>query len=225
MAATATSLPGNATDTRPALESGDRMDRAEFERRYMCRPDIKKAELIKGVVYVASPVRIIEHGDPHGILVGELHAYRKATPGVLLTDNGTWRPADGSEVQPDAMLRYARSSGGTSWSDVEHYLQGVPELVAEVSASSKSYDLNEKMALYREMGVREYISWQTEEERIDWWKLQDGRYVAIEPDAQGLLRSQVFPGLALDVTELLRMARESADDTDAFASLLSPRPL
>ena len=175
MAATATSLPRNATDTRPALESGDQMDRAEFERRYTCRPDIKKAELIKGVVYVASPVRIIEHGDPHAILVGEIHAYRRATPGVLLSDNGTWRCDDGSEVQPDVMLRYARKRGGKALVDDEHYLQGLPELAAEVSASSKSLDLHGKMALYREMGVQEYICWQTEDERIDWWRLAEGQ--------------------------------------------------
>ena len=46
------------------LESGDRLTRAEFERRYSARPDIKKAELIEGVVYVATPVRIEEHARP-----------------------------------------------------------------------------------------------------------------------------------------------------------------
>ena len=39
------------------LEAGDHLTREEFHRRYLARPDIKKAELIDGVVYVPSPVR------------------------------------------------------------------------------------------------------------------------------------------------------------------------
>ena len=49
----------------PPLESGDRLTRAEFLRRYDAMPDLKKAELIEGVVYVPSPVRQKYHGRPH----------------------------------------------------------------------------------------------------------------------------------------------------------------
>lgn len=49
----------------PPLESGDRLTRPEFERRYAAAPHIKKAELIEGVVYVASPLRHEQHGKPH----------------------------------------------------------------------------------------------------------------------------------------------------------------
>jgi hypothetical protein len=42
----------------PPLENGDRLTRAEFERRYDAMPNLKKAELIKGIVYLGSPVRI-----------------------------------------------------------------------------------------------------------------------------------------------------------------------
>ena len=35
----------------PPLESGDRLIRAEFERRYQAMPHVKKAELIEGVVF------------------------------------------------------------------------------------------------------------------------------------------------------------------------------
>jgi hypothetical protein len=38
------------------LENGDRLTRAEFERRYETMPHLKKAELIEGVVHVPSPV-------------------------------------------------------------------------------------------------------------------------------------------------------------------------
>ncbi len=55
------------TITFPPLNSGDRLSRAEFERRYSTQPEIKKAELIEGVVYVSSPVRTQQHGIPHSL--------------------------------------------------------------------------------------------------------------------------------------------------------------
>ncbi|MBW4623569.1 MAG: hypothetical protein KME17_29945 [Cyanosarcina radialis HA8281-LM2] len=45
------------------LESGDRLSRYEFERRYAAA-NIKKAELIEGIVYVASSVRFRSHAVP-----------------------------------------------------------------------------------------------------------------------------------------------------------------
>jgi Uma2 family endonuclease len=202
------------TAEAPTLESGDRMDRAEFHRRYSCRPDLKRAELVDGVVYVASPVRIPEHADPHAILMGVLGSYRLARSGVFLSDNGTWLVDDLNEVQPDAILRFARARGGTSWIDEHHYLRGVPELVAEVAGSSYAIDLNRKKDLYLRAGVREYIVWQTEDGRIDWWRNTGGEWVAIEPDASGTLHSTVFEGLALRPAELLERARESADEAE-----------
>ena len=101
----------------PSLESGDRMSRAEFHRRYSCRPDLKKAELIDGVVYVASPVRIPEHAQPHAILLGALYSFLKAHPGLIVSNNGTWITDDGNEVQPDVVLRRTRTGGGEAWID------------------------------------------------------------------------------------------------------------
>ena len=64
------------------FEAGDRLTRCEFERRYEARPNIKKAELIEGVVYMPSPVRATNHGEPHGNVITWLGVYRAATPGV-----------------------------------------------------------------------------------------------------------------------------------------------
>jgi hypothetical protein len=52
-------------DASSWLEAGDHLTREEFHRRYLARPDIKKAERINGVVYVPSPVRIDWHAQPH----------------------------------------------------------------------------------------------------------------------------------------------------------------
>src|SRR5690242_18786909 len=68
-----TPLPDNTpagNGAVPPLRHGDRLTRAEFERRYDAMPHLKKAELIEGVVYMPSSVRLRSHGNPHGRLIG-----------------------------------------------------------------------------------------------------------------------------------------------------------
>jgi Uma2 family endonuclease len=189
------------------LESGDRLTRIEFERRYLASPHIHKAELIEGVVYVASPVRATRHGRPHGIIVTWLGDYCTVTPGVDLQIDATVRLDADNEPQPDALLRIEPDVGGNSSISEDDYIEGVPELIVEVAASSASYDLNDKLNAYRRNGVREYIVWQIYENRVDWFLLQEGRYVPLTADEQGIIRSQVFPGLWLSVNRLLQRNR------------------
>ncbi|MBK8977358.1 MAG: Uma2 family endonuclease, partial [Planctomycetes bacterium] len=82
-------------------------------------------------------------------------------------------------------------------------LVGPPELVAEIAASSASYDLHEKLRLYERYGVREYLVWRTLDAAVDWFLLRDGRYQRLAPDGHGVLSSEVCPGLCLCVTALL----------------------
>ena len=184
----------------PPLENGDRLTRVEFERRYRTMPEVKKAELVEGVVYVASPVRATNHGRPHAAIIGWLLVYKAATPGVDIEDNATVRLDSDNEPQPDALLRI--ESGGKSVISEDDYIEGAPELIAEVAASSASYDLNDKLNAYRRNGVQEYLVWQMYENRLDWYRLREGRYVDLEPDREGILRSEVFPGLWLSVSAL-----------------------
>ena len=185
------------------LESGDRLTRDEFHRRYCSRPDIKKAELIMGVVYVASPVRFGMHGRQHAAVITWLGTYAARTRGVQLGDNATVYLDDESEVQPDAFLfRDPPPTGGARVTE-DGYIQGAPQLIAEVAASSASYDLHDKMETYRRAGVPEYIVWRVLDKQIDWFRLRAGRYVPLEPDARSVLTSEVFPGLRLNVAKLL----------------------
>lgn len=186
----------------PPLESGDRLTRQEFEQRYQAMPHLKQAELIEGVVYVASPVRANFHGQPHASIVGWLLVYSAATPGVYLADNATVRLDADNEPQPDALLRIEPEVGGNSRISEDDYIEGAPELIAEIAASSASYDLGDKLKAYRRNGVQEYIVWQSYENQIDWFRLHEGRYVALEPDEEGVIRSEVFPGLWLSVAAL-----------------------
>jgi len=186
----------------PLLANGDRLTREEFERRYEAMPEVKKAELIEGVVYLPSPVTCGKHGDPHFDLITWLGAYRVATPGVRGGDNTTVRLDWDSVPQPDALLRIDAAFGGQARVDEDDYVEGAPELVAEVAASSWSYDLHDKMDAYCRAGVREYIVWRVLDEAVDWFVLEAGRYVRLALDASGLCRSQVLPGLWLDPVAL-----------------------
>lgn len=184
-------------DTLP-LVAGDFLTRPEFERRYHAHPEIKKAELIEGIVYMPSPVRAEDHGDPHFDIIGWLAMYRFATPGVRGSDNATLRLDFLNAPQPDALLRLEPSVGGRSWIDGDGYLQGAPEFVAEIAASSTSYDLHQKKNTYIRHGVQEYLVLQMNERVTHWFMLRNGHYEPLLPDEKGVFRSQVFPGLWFD---------------------------
>ncbi|NEQ10045.1 MAG: Uma2 family endonuclease [Moorea sp. SIO4E2] len=187
----------------PILENGDRLTRVEFERRYQAMPDTKKAELIEGVVYVASPVRITKHANPHGKIITWLGVYEAATPGVMLGDNPTVQLDFDNEPQPDAILRIDQQKGGQSRISDDDYVEGAPELIVEIAASSASYDLHDKLRAYRRNGVREYLVWLVQEQQFRWYELDAGEYVQQQPDQLGVLSSNVFPGLQLAVGALL----------------------
>lgn len=181
----------------PPLNNGDRLTRAEFERIYSAHPEIKKAELIEGVVYMPSPARHREHGKPHFHSIGWLGSYTASTPGVEGSDNATLRLDFENEPQPDALLFLPPEYGGKARVDEDGYLEGTPELILEVSASSASYDLNQKKRAFARNGVPEYVVYLAYEQRVIWFVLRDGVYVEQQPDEDGVLKSERFPGLWL----------------------------
>lgn len=187
--------------TIPPLENGDKLTRYEFERRYQAMPHLKKAELIEGVVYVASPVRAKKHGKPHSQIMTWLGTYEAGTPGVETLDNATVRLDADNEPQPDAILRIEK--GGQSHISIDDYVEGAPELIVEIAASSASYDLYEKLKVYRRNGVQEYLVWRVYDRQFDWFRLDKGEYIQVASNENGIISSQVFPGLYLDKNGLL----------------------
>lgn len=183
----------------PPLENGDRLTRSEFERRYYTMHQVK-AELIEGTVYMSSPLRAKNHGEPHAYIMGWLAVYKAATPGVQVLDNATVRLDADNEPQPDALLRIEQGQSRISEDD---YVEGAPELIVEIAASSASLDLHEKLKVYRRNQVQEYLVWQVYESHFNWFRLREGEYIQLEPNAEGIICSQVFPGLWLDKTALL----------------------
>lgn len=213
-----------STSARPPqplpLETGDRLTRAEFERRYHAMPKVKKAELIEGVVYMPSPVRVKSHGKPHGKIMTWLGNYCASTQGVDFGDNVTLRLDADNEPQPDAALWIEETRGGRSRVTEDDYLEGSPELIVEVASSSASYDIHEKFNVYRRNGVQEYIVWRVYDGQIDWFSLQNEQYVQLQPDDAGVIESGVFPGLRLNVAAMLAgdLARVLAELQDGINS-------
>ncbi|MBO1072131.1 MAG: Uma2 family endonuclease [Dolichospermum sp. DEX189] len=187
--------------TIPPLENGDKLTRHEFERRYHAMPNLKKAELIEGVVYVASPLRIKSHGEPHAYIMTWLGVYKAATPGIGFADNATVLIDTDNEPQPDALLRI--ETGGQSRINKDDYVEGAPELIVEIAASSASYDLHEKLKVYRRNQVQEYLIWRVYDYQFDWFRLQQGEYIQLQPNTDNIICSQIFPGLWLDKIALL----------------------
>ena len=197
-----TQIQVSPTLKTPPLESGDSLTRTEFERRYQAMSEIKKAELIEGVVYVASPLRYRNHGQPHALIMTWLGNYWAATPGVGMADNTTVRLDADNEPQPDALLRI--ETGGQSSISEDDYVEGAPELIVEIAASTASIDLHDKLKVYRRNQVQEYLVWRVYDGEIDWFRLKEGKYIKLQANEQGIICSEYFPGLWLDEAALLR---------------------
>ena len=227
------SFGGTGVERVPPLENGAHLSAREFLRRYEGMPELKKAELINGIVYMGSPVRLDQHGEPDNLIQTWLGNYSLATPGVRAATNATARLGPDDVPQPDGLLRLLPECGGQARLDPKGYLLGAPELVVEVSASTASLDVRDKLTAYRRAGVREYLVWRTEDGAVDWWVLEEDEYYPLAPGADGVLQSRALPGLWLDagallagdgaqVMAVLRRGLESAEHT-AFVAELEAR--
>lgn len=158
-------------------------------------PALRFAELIDGVVYLPSPVSI-EHGRAGHLLQLWADRYASRAEVAEVLANVTWLMLE-SAPQPDITVRL-RPEYGRQSRDEGKYPAGAPEFVAEVSRSTRSYDLGPKLALYARAGVKEYLAVLLEEQRFEWRALREHGYELIAPDSAGIRCSEVFPGLWLD---------------------------
>lgn len=202
--ATASGYAGPLDSTPiPPLENGDRLTLREFMRRYEASPAHVKAELIEGIVYMAAAVRHAHHGRQHGWIVAIVTTYGALTD-LEVGDNSTTELDSGNAPQPDVLMFLPAEFGGRAKVNDDGYIEGPPDFVAEISASTVSIDLHDKLRVYQKNGVREYVVWRVNDKAVDWFVLQDGKFVPLAADEHGIYRSQVFPGLWLDVPALLR---------------------
>jgi hypothetical protein len=83
----------------PSLTAGDNLSRKEFLRLWEMHPEIKRAELIGGVVYMPSPLST-PHADKEGDAGTWLGYYKAHTPGCGSGHNATTFLLDDTP-QPD----------------------------------------------------------------------------------------------------------------------------
>ena len=196
----------------PPLRHGDRLHADEYLRRYWAMPEDFRAELIGGVVFVddpAVPVRHRHHGKPTGLMTLAVGTYSAATPGTDFGTDGTTILGDREIPQPDTMLRVLPAHGGRTRDTDDDLIEGGPEFVAEMAGSTANTDLGGKFDAYLAAGVREYLVWRTggRHAGVTWHARRgEGDAVRFEPlpAEGGVIRSEVFPGLWLNVAALLR---------------------
>jgi Uma2 family endonuclease len=191
---------GSATVV-PTLEGGDYFERDEFMRRYEARPDIKKAELINNIVFMASPARE-GHSEPETLFAFAVTTYMAATPYATARSNMTVNLSAQTVVQPDWYLRIEKIAGGRAGVGNDEFLDAAPELVIEVAVSSASYDLHTKKDAYEAARTGEYLVWQALDHRLNCFVLSNGAFQKALPDADGIYRSRMFPGLWLNVAAI-----------------------
>ena len=217
----------------PPLWEGDRLTGKEFLRRYKADPQIARAELIGGVVYVnavrrpdgteepVSPTSVELHSTPQGDLISLFGWYSAYTLGVRGSGPATVAIDDHTLPEPDGILRILPEAGGRSDLTPESYIDGAPELLAEVANTSVARDMGPKYEAYQAGGVPEYLVWRTARGEIDLFALRRGAYAAVLPDSVGVVRSSQFPGFWLDTAALLRGDLRAALET-LHAGVASP---
>jgi Uma2 family endonuclease len=188
----------------PPLENGDHLDQPTFHERYEAMPKNTRAELIGGIVYVASPVGRI-HSKEHGRLIMWLGNYEAATPGVEMLPTPTVILSSDCEPQPDVALRMlnGKSQVVLREDSETEYIAGPPELVVEAASTTESIDLHRKRNDYEKHGVAEYIAFLIRSRNVVWLVRENGNFTDLKPTGDNILRSQIFPGLWLDSNALL----------------------
>jgi Uma2 family endonuclease len=184
----------------PELHNGDHMTQPEFHRIYEQMPEDFRAELIGGIVFVASPLKR-RHGKTHMLLGSVFCAYEGRTPGVDASDNTTVLLGEEGEPQPDLYLRILPEFGGQSQTTDDDYVRGAPELIAEIADSSKSVDLHRKRKDYARYGVLEYLVVSPRERRLYWFDLRTNQELPLQ---DGVVRARTFPGLWVHADSLFR---------------------
>jgi Uma2 family endonuclease len=189
-------------DDLPPLVNGDHLDQKTFHERYEAMPDVR-AELIGGIVYMSSPQKI-RHGYHHLKLAGLANDYVDETPGTEGCVNSTSILGPDAEPQPDTCVYILPAYGGQTAVDHKGYMTGAPEWVGEISDSTESIDLKRKKLDYEQAGVREYMVAAVRTKQVFWFIRRRGKFKPLPEDADGIIRSEVFPGFWLDANAFLK---------------------
>jgi Uma2 family endonuclease len=162
-----------------------------FEEFCTLVPDGQKADLIDGIIYMASP-DTYENNDLFAFLFAVMRLYAEDRElGKILGSRMAFRLAERSGPEPDvAFIRSERlglAGGG--------FFPGHPDLAVEVvSGESVERDYVTKRELYRKAGVSEYWIIDEHFKRVTMLRLGPRkRYHEVKP-RRGIYRSLTLPG-------------------------------
>jgi Uma2 family endonuclease len=174
-------------------------DLATVEDFYALVPDGQKADLLDGVIYMASPDTY--HGDQYTNFFSHLlHRYCEARDlGQVFGSRFAFRLSPHRAPEPDVAVV---STGRLHLVD-DHGMTGGPDVAVEiVSRDSKTRDYRDKRRIYEESGVAEYWIVDPIRRRADFLVLEAGKYRSVELENGSIFRSRVLPGFSLDVSWL-----------------------
>lgn len=158
----------------------------------------QKADLIEGVLFMASPENI-EHNDLVGWLNAVLREYVEHRElGRVTVNRVAYRVSDRSAPEPDiGFIDVSRAHIIRSG-----YVDGPPDVAIEVvSPDSMERDYRDKRTLYERAGVREYWLIDPDERHVLLLQLENGAFTETRL-AAGVLRSAAIPGFWLDASWL-----------------------
>ncbi|NUM65163.1 Uma2 family endonuclease [candidate division KSB1 bacterium] len=181
--------------TQPLPRQAPPRERITFDEFCEIIREDQKADLINGVIYMASPPTF-EHESRAAMKLSEFNA-----------------------PEPDLMFiskaRLAQCKGKA--------LLGAADLVVEIiSPGSRKLDLGEKKDLYAEYGVLEYWVIDPFRQEAFFWKNHDGVWEELPVDANGVVRSAAVPEFWLRIDWLF--AQELPNESAVIAALLAGDP-
>jgi Uma2 family endonuclease len=175
-------------------------DLATVEEFHCLVPDGQKADLIDGVIYMASPdtrrndrvagwIKFLMQGYASAKGLGEVYGSRFA-----------FELSEFRAPEPD--VAFVRSQRLHLVG--EKRMVGGPDIAVEiVSRDSRQQDYGEKKQLYAEAGVSEYWIVDPLQKREEFYRLSGGRYELVSLEHNRIFRSTVLEGFWLDVEWLL----------------------
>ena len=183
---------------RPSETATDLVTVEEF---YRLVPDGQKADLIDGVIHMASPDTLRANeltGFVYWLLQGFVNERRPG--GKVLVNRYAFELTELRAPEPDvAYVRPERAHLA-----VQRGMRGGPDIAVEiVSRESRHRDYHEKRQLYQDAGVSEYWIVDPIQQRVEFLVLEQGRYELAPLEQNRLFRGRALPGFWIDVDWLL----------------------
>jgi len=199
-------VPGDA----PVSGSDALTDLITVEQFYALVEDGQKADLIDGVIYMASPDTLTQN-ELTGFLWNLMRLCCELKDmGRVFGSRFAFVLSPHSAPEPDvAFVRKERLHLVQ-----EHGMEGGPDIAVEiVSRDSRHRDLVKKRRLYQEAGVSEYWLIDPLKKQALFLCLQAGQYEPVPFEEGRIFRSAALPGFFLDVDWLFGSQPPKLQDT------------